>query len=100
MPEEFTEMSSRILAKNLEITKLTRHLDDVSAQLIDAQDKLDNLHPVWMIEVILEITTAIDNTGDMIWNEEQRYELLQKITKIGQHLSSNNSIQSHRRIKK
>jgi len=90
--KDYIELNTKILAKNLEITKLTIQLDRCAADVLDAREKLNDLHPGWMITVINEALNVIDNSEI---DENDKLNLLNKLTKVGQHLSVNGSIQNH-----
>ena len=91
--KDYIELNSKILAKNLEITKLTIQLDRCAADVLDAREKINDLHPAWMITVINKALTVIDHSDDL--NDDDKFDLLNKLTKVGKHLSVNGSIQNH-----
>jgi len=87
---EFTELNSKILAKNLEITKLTAQLDSIGADLIDATEKLNERPTQNMIKALKTAITYIDGTLDD--NDDTKLTLLSGLSKAALYLSPNSSI--------
>jgi len=98
--EEYTELSSKILAKNLEITKLTKQLDRCTSELLEAQEKIRLQNPKWMMETINNILKVLDDNDSLFADDEAKFDMLKKLTKIGKHLSTNGSVQQHTNTRK
>jgi len=95
--EEFTELNSKILAKNLELTRYKTELDRTMSELIDAREKIKNLHQSWMIDTINNILTVLDDNDSLFATPEAKESMLNSLTKIGKHLSPNGSLQNYKK---
>ena len=65
------ELDTKILNKNLEITRLTKQIDDLTSDNVDLQEKYQNK--------IIDERKVLNQVGDLTKNDENLFHLLHEV---------------------
>ena len=85
------EMDSKILNKNLQITKLTKEIDNLKSDLIDLREKFQEQYDNKMLLHLAKLYHKLDNDNDLETDPVTESEL-NALRRAVKHLSPNNSL--------